>query len=292
MQNILDPSYPHANPLPPTTSTLTAPAVYDACWALSEPFWEIVVDDRLAANPINHVDPTGLHGSPGGATENQLMKNFKSIQGSYIAGRGTFRAGMYRLLGSAKTHIDIEFHPDESVTKGCNCDRIAFVQVVETDKLYHTFYGIPLITDIDNPSHIDATIPDVFYPAYAQTEWSRFSRAPLYASMYDEPGTGTYALNYLFQSFRTYAICTKGKEAGHSYGFLHWGQMFDYKSDAANIFIDGIGSAMGKATDQMTINWVGKGVGPKETLPRAGSFEGSRFSGYVWTPLGASMRIE
>jgi hypothetical protein len=60
---ILEPSYPQAHPLPQTTSTLIAPTTYDACWAASEAFWEVVEGDRLAANPINRVDWTGLWGS-------------------------------------------------------------------------------------------------------------------------------------------------------------------------------------------------------------------------------------
>jgi hypothetical protein len=60
---ILNPSYPETESPPQTTSTMTASAAYDGAWAVSEPFWEIVVDDRLAANPINHTDAAGLFAS-------------------------------------------------------------------------------------------------------------------------------------------------------------------------------------------------------------------------------------
>jgi hypothetical protein len=57
--DMLKPSYLQIHPLPPAISTPIADANYDGCWAVSEPFWEVVEDDRLAANPINRVDPEG-----------------------------------------------------------------------------------------------------------------------------------------------------------------------------------------------------------------------------------------
>jgi hypothetical protein len=60
MMDMLETSYPETDSPPQTTCTTTANAAYDGCWAVLEPFWEIVVDDRLAANPINRLDPTGL----------------------------------------------------------------------------------------------------------------------------------------------------------------------------------------------------------------------------------------
>jgi hypothetical protein len=56
--------YPEADSPPPTASTTIPHTAYDGCWAVSEAFWKVVVDDRLAANPINRLDPTGLKGTP------------------------------------------------------------------------------------------------------------------------------------------------------------------------------------------------------------------------------------
>jgi hypothetical protein len=59
--DILETSYPESQFPPQTTFMITARALYDGCWAISEPFWQIVVDDRLAANPINGRDPSGMY---------------------------------------------------------------------------------------------------------------------------------------------------------------------------------------------------------------------------------------
>jgi hypothetical protein len=67
----LDTSYAGTDSPPQTTSTTTAPTLYDVCWAASgcgcDWHWgvsaapqNVVVDDRLAANPINRRDPSGL----------------------------------------------------------------------------------------------------------------------------------------------------------------------------------------------------------------------------------------
>jgi hypothetical protein len=69
--DMLERSYPEAESLPQTTSTTSASANYDGCWAASTCGcdWQwgaspappnVVVDDRLAANPINRRDPSGL----------------------------------------------------------------------------------------------------------------------------------------------------------------------------------------------------------------------------------------
>jgi hypothetical protein len=57
--HMLETSYPQAESRPQTASTTTARADYDGCWASSGTLGFIVVDDRLAANPINRVDPAG-----------------------------------------------------------------------------------------------------------------------------------------------------------------------------------------------------------------------------------------
>jgi hypothetical protein len=66
---ILDTSYPGTDSPPQPASTTTA--IYERCWAVSASGCDwpwgasaapqnVVVDDRLAANPINRIDPTGL----------------------------------------------------------------------------------------------------------------------------------------------------------------------------------------------------------------------------------------
>jgi hypothetical protein len=55
----LQASYPEAQSPPQTASTMTARAACDQCWASSGTLEFIVHDDRLAANPINNLDPNG-----------------------------------------------------------------------------------------------------------------------------------------------------------------------------------------------------------------------------------------
>jgi RHS repeat-associated protein len=58
-----------------------------------------------------------------------------------------------------------------------------------------------------------------------QTPWEAGGRA-VEATMWDYPGIwgGLPSYYQLFeQDFMTWAVCTKGKEAGRSYGALHWG---------------------------------------------------------------------
>jgi hypothetical protein len=57
--DILETSYPQAESPPQTTTTMTARVAYDGCWASSGTLEFVVVDDRLAANPINQRDPSG-----------------------------------------------------------------------------------------------------------------------------------------------------------------------------------------------------------------------------------------
>jgi hypothetical protein len=68
---ILDTSYPGTDSPRQPASTTPTPNVYDVCWAASTCGcdWQwgasaapqnVVVDDRLAANPINRADPSGL----------------------------------------------------------------------------------------------------------------------------------------------------------------------------------------------------------------------------------------
>ncbi len=63
-------------------------------------------------------------------------------------------------------------------------------------------------------------------PFYAhQTPWEAGGRT-VEATMWDYPGIwgGLPSYYQLFeQDFMTWAVCTKGKEAGRSYGALHWG---------------------------------------------------------------------
>jgi hypothetical protein len=47
--------------LPETAPVISSHDRYAACWAASGTLAFVVVDDRLAANPINHVDPFGTH---------------------------------------------------------------------------------------------------------------------------------------------------------------------------------------------------------------------------------------
>jgi hypothetical protein len=60
MFDIRKPSYPSHQTLWEPAPTMAGTATYEGFWATSGAGWEVVDGDRIAANPINAVDPLGL----------------------------------------------------------------------------------------------------------------------------------------------------------------------------------------------------------------------------------------
>jgi hypothetical protein len=110
--DMLETSYPEMDSPWATACTMSGSAAYDVCWAVSEPFWEIVVDDRLAANPINHVDPSGLKG----AVTVSYAGGTWTIAGGGFEGKFSKKGGSIKYTGEVKAFNWMEkylgYNPD------------------------------------------------------------------------------------------------------------------------------------------------------------------------------------
>jgi hypothetical protein len=71
--------------LPETERTTIGNAVYEGFWAVSGAGWEIVEVDRIAANPINSVDPSGLvTKEEGNEAHRIILSRYKAFHPSAI----------------------------------------------------------------------------------------------------------------------------------------------------------------------------------------------------------------
>jgi hypothetical protein len=270
-----------------------------------------VFDD---ANSINETDASGLQAHPSGMqndprTEGILPhavmgpdldiledpRNPKgpvppdelaSFQGSFIPDRGFFSAGMYRYPGDARVHVAIKFHPKDGVVDNANCTQIKFVQIIQSYTAEYKFARWNTAFE----DAIDADPGKILYPVETQP-WERIPGSyGQYARMKDDPGTDpSWNLKRITFSFKTYAVATKGPEAGHSYGYIRWGAVIDFQHNRSFIFIDGIGSSDEPISSTQTINWEtipGTGnidIGARTATPRAGDLSGQKA---YWSPLG------
>jgi hypothetical protein len=219
---ILDTSYPGTDSPPQTTSTTTA--LYDGCWAAStggcDWHWGVsaapeivVVHDRLAANPINRVDPAGL--------------KFRDDQ-------GTFSVILWSgdLAGPPNPRSEnaiVTFTPSE-----WNCSKeIRFVQAINHKRTKHSYLGLAITLglatfdfldgDLDNV--IDTSIREGFYhnqlPYYAVQDPYFPGHPQGYARLSDEPTLG-YFTTWEYLEFEDFAVSVDGSDAGDTYGSVIW----------------------------------------------------------------------
>jgi hypothetical protein len=234
--DMLETSYPVADSPPQTTTTMTARADYDGCWAVStcgcEWHWgasaaphNVVVEDRLAANPINHIDPRGTDEASMIPQVHDIERaaKLKFFTKSFIADRGQFRIDMYDDPRNAfQTTTNIYFVPNGNVTAGCNCSRIGLVQLTSVTARYLGPFNFWSLFNKDTDYEIDADYPELFNSII---DWTPGQRQ---AELDDNPGLKKPQHEVLLsQSFKTYAICMEGKEAGHSYGYIAWGHSME-----------------------------------------------------------------
>jgi hypothetical protein len=171
------------------------------------------------SSPVGNVDAEGMAAVP--TTVAGMLATLKP-------GRGHFKGSLKRHTNYT-SHLQLLFYPSQEVKKCGLCREIKFLPFVQQSWAYKgvLYY---FVHHSDQQWHLDV-IPSVanspFYPY--QTPWlASFARAP--AQMHDYPGDYAIMHHYAFfqQTFLTFAICTKGREAGSAYGKEVWQQTFRF----------------------------------------------------------------
>ncbi len=173
------------------------------------------------------LDTTGLTAIP---------TTVPGLLASLLPGRGVFH-GTLNDTATAFTvgsFLSLSFSPSDLGRKCCR--EIEFIQFIQEAKcffgpgLYCHDTGGWVIDDTPYPGQA-ARVPPPFYPY--QFPWTRPAGKPTFpgtAMMTDNPSFprlffATY-YTFLSQIFATFAVCTRGKEAGHAYGEELWGHVF------------------------------------------------------------------
>ncbi len=154
---------------------------------------------------------------------------------SMLGHRGHFYGTLSRQTNTS-SYLSLSFTPSAEGKK-C-CDEIEFMQFYQEAwcrmNPIHLFGWPPffqchstngwVLDDVPAPNS-PARVPPPFYPY--QFPWTKPIGS---ASMTDNPGFShvLFLTNYTFfsQQFATFAVCTRGKEAGHAYGEELWGHVF------------------------------------------------------------------
>jgi hypothetical protein len=108
--DMLETSYLEAESRPQPASTTRAPNVYDGCWASSGTLEFVVVHDRLAANPIDRVDPSGMFRLEDGyavAERGDTANDLSFILYGQVGLAGTFYSGDPHVSMPLGTRIDV-----------------------------------------------------------------------------------------------------------------------------------------------------------------------------------------
>ncbi len=190
----------------------------------------------ITRDPIGYEGGINLYGyvksSPGGNVDAAGMAAVPTTVAGMLAapkpGRGYFKDSLKRHTNYA-SHLQLSFYPSDEVKKCDLCKEIKFVQFFQQTWAYKGLLYY-FVHHSDQHWYLDV-IPGAakppFYPY--QTPWlASFARAP--AQMDDYPGDYAIVHHYAFfqQTFLTFAVCTKGKEAGSAYGREAWQQTFHF----------------------------------------------------------------
>lgn len=221
-------------------STTIGHGNYDRAWAVSACGcdWQtgvadaagiVVDDDRIAANPINRRDPSGLRSI-------QYSGKFSTEHATFFpwigANRGQF-TGMIQSSGRGFCSVVINFKPNDDLGRpeDDRCQKIGLIQVIVDEKWQ--MFGIPGLRSFEKQNTLDSDpgdpIDESLYPLYpgTQTYWEK---GDMNATMQDRPGATPSAVGiaYMFHRFRVYAVALEGKERGYSYGYIEWGDEWAY----------------------------------------------------------------
>ncbi len=178
------------------------------------------------SSPVGNADPFGMAAIP--TTVGGLMA-------SMVPNAGRFGGSLAR-QSSVSSLLQLNFVVSKS--KKCDCKEIEFIQFVQ---VAWTLFAFGLVSHASANWELDdkpysgqpADVPPPFYPYQSPG-------TPGGAYMTDNPGASSVlglTQYVLFQEvFATFAVCTKGKDAGHAYGEEFWGQTFHFASWAAHVF--------------------------------------------------------
>jgi RHS repeat-associated protein len=185
--------------------------------------------EYVNAMPETRLDPLGMtpdhknccHKS----TSPETSTTVSGLMRRMIAGRGHFLGTLSR-AGNTGSYISLSFLPS-SMAKKC-CDEIEFIQFVQES--YCLFLGGLICNStagwiLDDAGSSRARVSPPFYPY--QFPWTKGGGS---AMMTDNPGfshvRGLTSFTFFSQNFATFVVCTRGKEAGSSYGEEVWGHVF------------------------------------------------------------------
>ena len=167
------------------------------------------------SSPVGNVDAQGRAAVP---------TTVGAMQRAFIRGRGNWSGTTLSTPAKAgfgdTAHLEAQFNVNRKVfanTKCVPCEEIKFVQFYTESYIFllWTRQGGAWQLDLDHSKSP---------PFYAfQVPWVAGER-PTEATMQDNPGIWQENESFFFEEdFMTWAVCVKGKEAGRSYGVLHWG---------------------------------------------------------------------
>jgi hypothetical protein len=154
---------------------------------------------------------------------------YNDVWGEFIKGRGKFDGNLKRNDDYSSNFV-MRFTPSAVVKSQCLCDRIEFVQYVHERS--NSSWRDEGVSWSDTGWILDTADP---YPH--QKPWIRTENSSN-ASMEDAPGASTWtfwAFWSFTQEFETFAMCKAGKEAGNSYGAVHWSHSFNFGSTTRTV---------------------------------------------------------
>ena len=193
------------------------------CWIQRDPIGYsggINLYSYVESSPIGLTDAGGRSAADG-ASGRDIYQIWP-----FIAGGGTFN--VYLDSGSQQhwaTNVSVSFDVSKSLRDGkhCKCKQIKLVQYVKAN-----------YDSTTRGWHLDDGGDGEFYrgqePFYKQQHpWIGDGR---FASAFDYPGPTRWTegrYDYLSQKWKVYAVCTKGTEAFHSYGYVEYGIDYEFR---------------------------------------------------------------